>query len=138
MAAIAAPQRTTARIALASLIGGALSLWVTTGIAIADSYLARCPAVGIGPDRLAVTATAPTEPGCITRPLPVAPDSVLAILPALHRAANAPEPLTVTITGTSANGSFEAREVTMTPLAPDLRAPYLVPGADVRAVSSVE
>ena len=138
MAAIAAPRRTTARVALASLIAGALSLWVTTGIAIADSYLARCPAVGTGPDRLAVTATAPTEPGCVTRPLPIAPDSVLAILPALRRAANAPEPQTVTITGTSATGSFEAREVTMTPLALELRAPYLVPGADVRAVSSVE
>lgn len=136
MAAITTHERTTAQVALASLIGAAL-LWATIGIAIADSYLARCPAAGTGPDRLAVSATAPTEPGCVTRQLPIAADSVLAILPAPRRAPDAPEPQTVTITGTAATGSFEAREVTVMPTMLSIAAPYLVPGADLRAVSSL-
>lgn len=136
MAAFCAHQSRTARFGLASLIGAALLLWATTGVAIAQSYLTRCPAVGVGPDRLAVAAT-PPEPGCVSRPLPIAADAVLAVLPAPRRGADAPEPQTVTIAGTAANGSFEAREVTVMPTVLAIAAPYLVPGADLRAVSSL-
>jgi hypothetical protein len=108
MRPISAPDRTAARAALAFITGAALLSW-TTGMASAGSYLARCPAAGNGSDRLTVTSTAPTEPGCASRPLPIGPDAVLAVLAAPRRAADAPDAQTVTITGTAAKGSFEAR-----------------------------
>ena len=126
----------SARAVLASMVGAALLSWAT-GVASAGSYLARCPATGNGPDRLAVTSTAPTEPGCVSRPLPIEPDAVLAVLPAPRRAADAPDAQTVTITGTAAKDGFEARDVAVTPASLAPPAPYFVPGADLRAVSSV-
>src|SRR5262245_14886394 len=114
MRPISAPDRTTARAAFALIIGAALLSW-SAGVASAGGYLARCPAAGSGSDRLTVTSTAPTEPGCTSRPLPIAPDAVLAVLAAPRRAADAPDAQTVTITGTAAKGSFEAREVTVMP-----------------------
>jgi hypothetical protein len=136
MRPISAPDRTTARAALAFITGAALLSW-SAGVASAGSYLARCPAAGNGSDRLTVASTAPTEPGCASRPLSIEPDAVLAVLAAPRRAAGAPDAQTVTITGTAAKGSFEAREVTVMPASLAPPAPYLVPGADLRAVSSV-
>jgi len=61
---------------------------------------------------------------------------VLAVLPAPRRAPNAPEPLVVTIAGAAGRAGFEAREVTVAPASSATLAPYFVPGADLRAVSS--
>ena len=124
---------------LRSSLWAALLLMASADIADAGSYLARCPSGDTQVDRLTVTSTEPTGPGCVSRTLPIASDGVLAVLPAPRRAAGAPEPQAVTIAGTTTNGSFEAREVTVMPASVPLvlAAPYLVPGADLRAVASV-
>lgn len=131
-------DRKAARLALGSVLGTFLLLWMGAGAASAGSYLARCPAsAASGRDRLAVTATEPAEPHCMSRALPVEAESVLAVLPAPRRAADAREPEAVTITGAAGKTGFEAREVSVTPASLAMPAPYFVPGADLRAVSSV-
>ncbi len=137
MSASPAHDRRATRAVLASMVGAALLLWTSADVAVAGSYLARCPAAGTGHDRLAVAPTEPSEPGCVTRALPIDPGTVLAVLPAPRRPDGAPEAQTVTIAGTTAQGSFEAREVTVMPASLATPAPYLVPGADLRAVASV-
>src|SRR5215469_6278304 len=129
-------DRATVQATLASVVGAILILWAGGGIALAGSFLARCPAAS-DHDRLAVAATEPSEPNCVSRVLPLKADAVLAVLPAPRRTAGAPEPQTVTIVGASAKDAFEAREVTVMPASLGISAPYLVPGADLRAVSSV-
>ncbi|HKF73916.1 MAG TPA: hypothetical protein VKB68_19345 [Stellaceae bacterium] len=130
------PDRATVQATLASIVGAILILWAGGDIALAGSYLARCPAAS-DHDRLAVAATEPSESGCATRALPLEADAVVAVLPAPRRAAGAPEPQTLTIVGALAKDGFEAREVTVMPASLGISAPYLVPGADLRAVSSV-
>jgi len=119
-----------------SLLGACVLVWAGTAAAHAGSYLSRCP-VNSAPDRFAVTSTEPTEPGCVSRALPVEADSVLTVLPAPRRAAGAPDPQTVTIAGAEGKAGFEAREVAVAPTSLATAAPYLVPGVDIRAVSSV-
>jgi hypothetical protein len=132
-----ARSRNTARLVLASTLGAFLWLWASVDLALAGSHLARCPTAGPSGDRLTVTTTEPTEPGCVSRALPIEAERVLAVLPAPRRAAGAPEPQTVTIAGSTSKAGFEAREVTVAPASFATLAPYLVPGADLRAVSSV-
>jgi hypothetical protein len=129
-------HRTAARAVLASMVGAMLLLWAGMQIVRAESYLAHCPAAGAG-DGLAVTAAAPSGPGCISRALPIAADVVLAVLPAPRRPAGAPEPQSVTIAGTTAKDGFEAHEVMVMPASLALSVPYFVPGADLRGVSSL-
>ena len=134
-----AHRRKTAKLALGSMLGACLLLWTGADAALAGSYLARCPiAAGTLGDRLTVTATEPVETGCVSLALPVQADSVLTVLPAPRRAAGAPEPQALTIAGTPAKSGFETREVTVEPVSLAAPAPYFVPGADLRAVSSVE
>jgi len=130
--------RNVARIALGAMLGPFLLHWPGAGAAFAGSYLAHCSAAGASlPDRLTVTATPPTEPGCVSLTLPIEAGRVFAILPAPRRASGAPEPQVVTIAGVRVNGGFEVREVVVTPASITTPTPYLVPGADLRAVSSV-
>ena len=134
----AAHGRKAARLALGLVLGALLLPWASAEGALADSYLAHCPAAGAsGRDRFTVTATEPAGPGCVSRALPVDAQSVLAVLPAPRRAAGAPEPEAVTIAGAADKAGFETREVTVTPASLTTPAPYFVPGADLRAVSSV-
>lgn len=121
---------------LCSLLGVLLLLWAGSQHARAASYLSRCPADG-APDRVAVASAEPTERGCVSRALPIEAESVLTVLPAPRRAAGAPEPQEVTITGAAGKTGFEAREVGMAPAPLSTAAPFLVPGVDIRAVSSV-
>jgi hypothetical protein len=130
--------RKAAALVLGWALGACFSLWAGADSASASSLLTRCPAAGgSGYDRLSVTATEPTEPGCVSRVVPIEAESVLAVLPAPRRAAGAPEPQVVTIAGATGKAGFEAREVTVSPASLAAPAPYLVPGADLRAVSSV-
>ena len=130
------PDRTTTGVVLASMVSAVL--WLSAGVPVAQagSYLVRCPAGG-GYDRLAVVSVAPAEPGCVSRALPIEADAALAVLPAPRRAAGAPEPQSATIAGTITKDGFEAREVAVMPASLAIAAPYLVPGADLRAVASV-
>ena len=131
------PRRVLAIRALGLLLGASLLLWASAEAAVAVSYLASCPtAGGATGDRLTVTPSKPAEPGCIARALPIEAGSVLAVLPAPRRAAGAPEPEVLTIAGAMGKAGFEAREITVTPASRSAPAPYLVPGEDVRAVSS--
>ncbi|MGH7125572.1 MAG: hypothetical protein ACREFI_14450 [Stellaceae bacterium] len=122
---------------LRSSLWAVLLLSASAGISHADSYLARCPDAGTSGERVTVTSTEPTEPGCVSRRLPVAADGVLTVLAAPRRAAGAPEPEVVTISGAEGKFGFETREVSMAPVSLAASAPYLVPGVDIRAVSSV-
>ena len=135
MSPLSAHDRVTRVAALASVVGAVL-LSAGLPVAHAGSYLARCPAGG-GHDRLAVVAVAPVEPGCASRALPVEADAVLVVLAAPRRAPGAPEPQSITIAGSATKDGFEAREVAVMPASLGIPAPYLVPGADVRAVASV-
>jgi hypothetical protein len=135
-----ARRRKAAGRALKPMLMACCLLWVGAGANAAwgGSYLARCPAPsGARGDRLTVTTAEPVQPGCASRALPIEAQSVLAVLPAPRRAAGAPEPQTLTITGALGKSGFETREVTVAPVSLATPAPYFVPGADLRAVSSV-
>jgi hypothetical protein len=84
-----------------------------------------------------VTTAAPVKLGCRSLALPIETESVLAVLPAPRRPANAPEPQTLTIAGAPGTSGFETREVTVAPVSLAPPAPYFVPGIDLRAVASV-
>jgi len=134
----AAHGRKAGWLALGLVLGALLSPWAGAEAAFAGSYLARCPATSAANrDPLTVTASEPAESGCVSRALPVEPESVLAVLPAPRRAAGAPEPEAVIIAGAAGKAGFEVREVTVMPASLATPAPYFVPGADLRAVSSV-
>ncbi|HXP75116.1 MAG TPA: hypothetical protein VN823_13310 [Stellaceae bacterium] len=134
-----AHRRKAAKLALRSMLGACLLLWAGADAAIAGSYLARCPiAGGAAGDRLTVSATKPDETGCASLALPIQADSVLTVLRAPRRAVGAPQPQALTVVGTPAKSGFETREVTVEPVSLAAPAPYLVPGADLHAVSSVE
>ncbi|HXA71291.1 MAG TPA: hypothetical protein VNW24_12630 [Stellaceae bacterium] len=134
----AAHGRKAGCLALGFVLGALLSPWAGAEAAFAGSYLARCPAASAANhDPLTVTASEPAESGCASRALPIDAESVLAVLPAPRRAAGAPEPEAVIIAGATGKAGFEAREVTVTPASLATPAPYFVPGADLRAVSSV-
>jgi len=131
------PRRIFASRALGLLLEASLLLCASAGAAVAGSYLARCPAAdGALGDRFTVTASEPTDPGCIARALPIEAEGVLAVLPAPRRAAGAPEPETLTIAGAMGKSGFEVREITVAPASRSAPAPYLVPREDLRAVSS--
>src|SRR5437868_3791324 len=131
------PRRILGNRALDLLLGASLLLWASADMAVAGSYLARCPAAaGTIGDRLTITPSEPTEPGCVARALPIEAGSVLAVLPAPRRAAGAPEPEVLTIAGAMGKSGFEAREIAVTPASRSAPAPYFVPGEDLRAVSS--
>ena len=121
---------------LRSLLWAVPLLWAGTDLAQAGSYLARCPSADGSGDHFTVTATQPVAAGCVSRAVPIDASAVLAVLPAPRRAADAPEPQSVTIAGTATPGAFDAREVTVLPTSLALAAPYLVPGVDLRAVVS--
>ncbi len=120
-----------------SLLAAALLCVALLDAAQAGSYVVRCPAAGSSDERFAITAIAPTEPGCVGRALPTEAESVLAVLPAPRRAANSSEPEVLTVSGATGKSGFEVREVITEPPARPALAPYLVPGVDIRAVSSV-
>src|ERR1700682_5222051 len=110
-----ARRRNAAGRALKPMLMACFMLWVGAGAnaAWAGSYLARCPAPGgVRGDRLTVTTAEPVQPGCASRALPIEAQSVLAGLPAPRRAAGAPEPPTLSITGALGKSGFETREGT--------------------------
>ena len=109
-------------------------LLASTGSARAGSYLTRCPTAG--EPAMSVEAKPPTRPGCKTTALPVDASSVLTVAPAPRRPAGAPEPETLTLSGTEGKAGFEVREIAVQPVSLNAPPPYLVPTVDIRAVAS--
>jgi len=132
-----AGRNRTAAPVFASMLTVSLLLSTGTSPAWGGSFLAHCPGDGGGGDRLTVTAAAPAQPGCRSLAMPIDAESVLAVLPAPRRPANAPEPETVAIMGVPGQSGFDIREVTVAPVSFATPAPYFVPGIDLRAVASV-
>ncbi|MGE5200705.1 MAG: hypothetical protein ACM3O6_01450 [Acidobacteriota bacterium] len=60
----------------------------------------------------------------------------LAAVPAPRRLADAPEPETIAVTGRGGESGFAVREVAILPISAAAPPPYLVPGADFRAIAA--
>ena len=118
------------------IIAAAALLLASGGAARAASYLARCPSLA-GEPTLSVDAKAPDAPGCKAVALPVDPSSVLAVVPAPRRPADAPPPETIIVSGTQGKAGYAIREIAIAPASLSAPPPYLVPGVDFRAVASM-